>query len=92
MLQVDPFTSFLDLPAPGRRQSAYIGYWLLRRPVFLINSRQPHFCVTSSGFELNLHPTLASLVPKVREQFVEFLGGTSLERLSIFSLPTCVGL
>ena len=32
----------------------------------------------------------APLFPKLRGQFVEFLNEGSLERLRIFSLPTCV--
>ena len=34
----------------------------------------------------------ALLLPKLRSQFAEFLNVDSLERLRIFSSPTCVGL
>ena len=32
-----------------------------------------------------------SLLPKLREQFAEFLQDTSLKRLGLLDLPTCVG-
>ena len=38
------------------------------------------------------HPTGASLLPKLRDHFAEFLNELSLERLWIFSSSTCVGL
>jgi hypothetical protein len=38
------------------------------------------------------HITKASLLPKLRDHFAEFLNGGSLERLWILSSPTCVGL
>jgi hypothetical protein len=34
----------------------------------------------------------AYLLPKLRYQFAEFLNQSSLERLRILTLPTCVGL
>ena len=34
----------------------------------------------------------AYLIPKLRYQFAEFLNQSSLERLRILILPTCVGL
>ena len=39
-----------------------------------------------------LHNNGASLIPKLRDHFAEFLNEGSLERLRILSLPTCVGL
>ena len=39
-----------------------------------------------------LHTNRASLLPKLREQFAEFLNEGSHERLRILSTPTCVGL
>ena len=61
--------------------------------MFLVNSRLGLVCATtsSSGRE-GLHPTVVLLLPKLRRQFAEFLNQGSLERLRIFSLPTCVGL
>ena len=37
-------------------------------------------------------PGEAPLLPKLRGHFAEFLGQSSLERLGLFILPTCVGL
>jgi hypothetical protein len=61
--------------------------------VFLVNSRHPHFSATSfsSISKLN-HLMEAYLLPKLRYQFAEFLNQSSLERLRILTLPTCVGL
>ena len=39
-----------------------------------------------------LHTNEASLIPKLRDNFAEFLNEGSLERLRILSSPTCVGL
>jgi hypothetical protein len=38
------------------------------------------------------HPTKATLIPKLRVHFAEFLRDGSLARLRILSSPTCVGL
>ena len=38
------------------------------------------------------HTSEASLFPKLRDDFAEFLNESSLERLRIFIPPTCVGL
>ena len=38
------------------------------------------------------HTNRASLIPKLRDHFAEFLNEGSLERFRILSLPTCVGL
>ena len=37
-------------------------------------------------------PASAFLIPKLRNNFAEFLNEGSLERLRILSSPTCVGL
>ena len=37
-------------------------------------------------------PRLLSLFPKLRDYFAEFLQQSSLKRLSLFNLSTCVGL
>ena len=61
--------------------------------MFLVNSRYRHFSATPIGFEEQvLSPTRAHLLPKLRCYFAEFLNQSSLKRLGIFSLPTCVGL
>ena len=41
---------------------------------------------------VQLHTSEASLFPKLRDDFAEFLNEGSLERLRILSPPTCVGL
>ena len=46
----------------------------------------------SSSRRKVLHPTRAHLLPKLRCQFAEFLLLSSLKRLRILTLPTCVGL
>ena len=40
----------------------------------------------------SLHVMRAYLLPKLRYYFAEFLNQSSLKRLRILSLPTCVGL
>ena len=61
--------------------------------MFLVNSRHPHFSATSFGSKSKfLHLAEAHLLPKLRCQFAEFLNQSSLERLRILTLPTCVGL
>jgi hypothetical protein len=61
--------------------------------VFLVNSRFPLVCATSSssGREA-LHPNEVILLPKLRMYFAEFLNHSSPDRLGILYLPTCVGL
>jgi hypothetical protein len=49
-------------------------------------------CNPSELEEQVLSPTGAHLLPKLRCYFAEFLNQGSLERLRIFSSPTCVGL
>ena len=61
--------------------------------MFLVNSRSPRFSATSfSSTSKSLHLMEAHLLPKLRCQFAEFLNQSSLKRLGILSLPTCVGL
>ena len=61
--------------------------------MFLVNSRHPHFSATSLGSKSkSFHLTEAHLLPKLRCQFAEFLDQSSLKRLRILTLPTCVGL
>ena len=79
-------TTPFNLPALGRRQPPYVVFTTLRRPVFLLNSRLRHFSATV--FLVNT----ATLLPKLRVHFAEFLNEDSLKHLRIFFLPTCVGL
>ena len=61
--------------------------------MFLVNSRLGLVTAAPSGFEREvLHPTGASLLPKLRDQFAEFLNHGYLARLGILYLSTCVGL
>ena len=61
--------------------------------MFLLNSRSHRFSATSYGFNREgLHLIEAHLLPKLRCQFAEFLLLSSLKRLRIFILPTCVRL
>src|SRR5690606_36128682 len=61
--------------------------------VFLVNSRFPQFCATSSSSgSKSLHPNEVLLLPKLRRDFAEFLNQSSLNRLGILYLSTCVGL
>ena len=65
----------------------------LHAPVFLVNSRLALVSAASSGFGREVrHPTKAPLLPKLRGQFAEFLNHSSLDRLGILYLTTCVGL
>jgi hypothetical protein len=75
-----------NLPALGRRQPPYVVFTTLRRPVFLVNSRLGHFSATS------LLVNEATLLPKLRVHFAEFLNECSHKRLRILTPPTCVGL
>jgi hypothetical protein len=60
--------------------------------VFLVNSRLGLFTAApSSSTREGLHSTGASLLPKLRDNFAEFLNDGYLARLSILYLPTCVG-
>ncbi len=83
----------LNLPALGRRQPLYILLRVVQRPVFLVNSRHRLVTATHLGFgREGLHLPWAPLLPKLRGQFAEFLGGDYPARLRILALPTCVGL
>jgi hypothetical protein len=60
--------------------------------VFLVNSRLGHVTAAPSGFgREGLHPTGASLLPKLRDHFAEFLNEGFLDRLGILYPSTCVG-
>ena len=61
-----------------------------QRPVFLINSRLGLLCdATINSILLKL--TMATLLPKLRVHFAEFLNVNSLVRLRLLIPPTCVG-
>ena len=61
--------------------------------MFLVNSRSPHFTATPfRSTSVSLHVMRAHLLPKLRCYFAEFLNQSSLKRLGILFLPTCVGL
>ena len=86
-------TSPVNLPALGRRQSLYVVFTTLQRPVFLLNSRLGQLFATSLGYSREgFHLLEAHLLPKLRCNFAEFLPEDSLTRLWILSSPTCVGL
>jgi hypothetical protein len=51
--------------------------------MFLLNSRLGHFSATTC---------VATLLPKLRVYFAEFLNESSHKHLRILTLPTCVGL
>ena len=60
--------------------------------MFLVNSRFSLFTAAPSGSAgKRLHPTGATLIPKLRVHFAEFLNEGYLDHLSILYLPTCVG-
>ena len=60
--------------------------------MFLVNSRLDLFTAApSSSTRKGLHSTGATLLPKLRVNFAEFLNDGYLARLSILYLPTCVG-
>jgi hypothetical protein len=60
--------------------------------VFLVNSRLGQFTAAPSGSRREAgHPTGASLLPKLRDHFAEFLNEGSLDHLGMLYLPTCVG-
>ena len=61
--------------------------------MFLVNSRLGLDSAASSGSRSQFfHPNEAPLLPKLRGYFAEFLSHSSLDRLGILYLPTCVGL
>ena len=60
--------------------------------MFLVNSRLDLVTAASSGSTSKwFHPTEASLLPKLRDDFAEFLNDGYLAHLSILYLSTCVG-
>ena len=61
-------------------------------PVFLLNSRLGRFTATRFRSEGEPpHVRRASLLPKLRDQYAEFLDHVSLVHLRLLASPTCVG-
>ena len=62
-------------------------------PVFLLNSRLGRFSATRFRLRREAsHVRRASLLPKLRDQYAEFLDPVSLVHLRLLASPTCVGL
>ena len=60
--------------------------------MFLVNSRLGLVTAASSGSGREAHyPNEASLLPKLRDDFAEFLNESYLDHLGILYPPTCVG-
>jgi hypothetical protein len=86
-------TSPLNLPAPGRRQCVYGALCgLARTCVFAKQSLGPILCgLVARPPRRWLHHE-ASLLPKLRDHYAEFLDHVSLVHLRLLASPTCVGL
>jgi hypothetical protein len=88
-----PLTSPLNLPAPGRRQCVYGALCgLARTCVFAKQSLGPIHCGPISLATRSRSRNRASLLPKLRDQYAEFLDHVSLVHLRLLASPTCVGL
>ena len=86
-------TSPLNLPAPGRRQCVYGALCgLAHTCVFAKQSLEPIHCDPSQQPARSWQPQRASLLPKLRDHYAEFLDPISLVHLRLLALPTCVGL
>ena len=86
-------TSPLNLPAPGRRQCVYGALCgLARTCVFAKQSLGPILCGLPSQPEQVWQQREASLLPKLRDHYAEFLDHVSLVHLRLLASPTCVGL
>ncbi len=86
-------TSPLNLPAPGRRQCVYGALCgLARTCVFAKQSLGPILCGLILLPEQVRLPNKASLLPKLRDHYAEFLDHVSLVHLRLLASPTCVGL
>jgi hypothetical protein len=83
----------LNLPAPGRRQCVYGALrGLARTCVFAKQSLGPIHCDPAERRARGSVPTGASLLPKLRDHYAEFLDPVSLVHLRLLASPTCVGL
>ena len=88
-----PLTSPLNLPAPGRRQCVYVALrGLARTCVFAKQSLGPIHCGTPPLPARGRSRGRASLLPKLRDHYAEFLDHVSLVHLRLLASPTCVGL
>ena len=86
-------TSPLNLPAPGRRQCVYGALrGLARTCVFAKQSLEPILCGLLEQPAHGWQPKGASLLPKLRDHYAEFLDPVSLVHLRLLASPTCVGL
>src|SRR5215210_6176561 len=86
-------TSPLNLPAPGRRQCVYGALCgLAHTCVFAKQSLGPIRCGTPERPPRGRIPGGASLLPKLRDHYAEFLDHVSLVHLRLLASPTCVGL
>ena len=82
----------LNLPAPGRRQCVYGALCgLARTCVFAKQSLGPILCGLGSLPEQVRSQPEASLLPKLRDHYAEFLDHVSLVNLRLLASPTCVG-
>src|SRR3954465_10593713 len=85
-------TTPLNLPAPGRRQCVYGALrGLARTCVFAKQSLGPIHCGPISLGGQAPSRNRASLLPKLRDQYAEFLDHVSLVHLRLLASPTCVG-
>ena len=85
-------TSPLNLPEPGRRQCVYGALCgLARTCVFAKQSLGPIHCGPAERSARGAVPRRASLLPKLRDQYAEFLDHVSLVHLRLLASPTCVG-
>src|SRR5215218_783254 len=83
----------LNLPAPGRRQCVYGALrGLARTCVFAKQSLGPIHCDPPARPARGRVPRGASLLPKLRDHYAEFLDHVSLVHLRLLASPTCVGL
>ena len=82
----------LNLPAPGRRQCVYGALCgLARTCVFAKQSLGPILCGLPPQLTRGEQQREASLLPKLRDHYAEFLDHVSLVHLRLLASPTCVG-
>ena len=92
-LRACALTSPLNLPAPGRRQCIYGALCgLACTCVFAKQSLGPIHCDPRERRARSSVPPRASLLPKLRDHYAEFLDPVSLVHLRLLASPTCVGL